>query len=399
MARKTIAIYGDTPTVPTGFGRVVKDVFTPLASEFDIKIFGINYNGYPHNTPFEIYPAALPTSTDPDPYGRAHFLKWAKTMHFDLLFMINDGWLLRNFMPDALEEIREVKKDLPIVLYFPVDVEETEKNWYSWIPDHITVPVTYTNFARDVVVGLLPELKEKLLVIPHGVDAELFKPLPQSDPYVTRAREIAGNRFAFLNVNRNQVRKNIPGTIRAMDKYLGLTRRDEESDTLVLHMQPVDPIGCHIELLVNTFDFPKGKVRVSASRITEQELNYMYNGCGACITTSTGEGWGLSISEALTAGVPVIAPRHTSLPEVVREFGMLYDPGIRHAALPHNVDRSNWRYYADPEVVAAAMLEVRTNYDEWRTKAMAGRQWYLGNGTWKHHVAPMWRSLFRQLLS
>lgn len=399
MGKPIIAVYGDTPTVSTGFGRVVRDIFTHLTDEFEVKIFGINYNGYPHSMPFEVFPAALPTSAGPyDPYGRQHLVQWLERQRFDIFFMINDAWLLQSFAPEILQGMRRKHGSVPTVCYFPIDVEETEPNYYTWLKDEVTVPVTYTEFGRKVVGGLVPDIAGRMLVIPHGADPDAFHPIAKSDPLVQKAKAMAGGKFNFINVNRNQVRKNIPGCLRAMRLYTDMPGCEE--DNIVLHMMETDNIGCNIPGLANGLGFKrKAVIRLSAAQVSDMELNLILNGCDASVTTSIGDGWGLSMSEAIAAGIPAIAPAHTSFPEVLLDFGHLYKPGIQHCALQNAVDRSNWRWYCDPAEVAGAMYHVRTNYEEYKQRALAGREWYMNNRTWKDHVAPLWRRLFRQLLS
>jgi glycosyltransferase involved in cell wall biosynthesis len=45
-------------------------------------------------------------------------------------------------------------------------------------------------------------------------------------------------------------------------------------------------------------------------------LNGIYNASDVYITTTLGEGWGLTITEAFSTKLPVIAPNTTSIPEL-----------------------------------------------------------------------------------
>jgi glycosyltransferase involved in cell wall biosynthesis len=51
----------------------------------------------------------------------------------------------------------------------------------------------------------------------------------------------------------------------------------------------------------------------------------------ALVYPSTFEGFGLPLTEAMTAGCPVIAADATALPEVVGDAGLLVAPGDRDA--------------------------------------------------------------------
>jgi glycosyltransferase involved in cell wall biosynthesis len=47
-----------------------------------------------------------------------------------------------------------------------------------------------------------------------------------------------------------------------------------------------------------------------------KKLNDIYNSFDLFLSTATGEGWGLTITEAMATKTPVIAPNHTSIAEI-----------------------------------------------------------------------------------
>ena len=50
-----------------------------------------------------------------------------------------------------------------------------------------------------------------------------------------------------------------------------------------------------------------------------EAVNQIYNCADLVISTTLGEGWGLSLTEAMAVGIPVLAPRHTSVQEILGE--------------------------------------------------------------------------------
>jgi glycosyltransferase involved in cell wall biosynthesis len=60
--------------------------------------------------------------------------------------------------------------------------------------------------------------------------------------------------------------------------------------------------------------------------LTEQALAGLYRGAIAYVDPSLYEGFGLQAAEALACGTPVICSNVTSLPEVVGDAGLLFDP-------------------------------------------------------------------------
>lgn len=70
----------------------------------------------------------------------------------------------------------------------------------------------------------------------------------------------------------------------------------------------------------------EGRVRV-LGQVSDATLAALYAGAGALVHASLYEGFGLPVVEAFSAGAPVVAARAASLPEVVGDAGLLFDPG------------------------------------------------------------------------
>lgn len=62
------------------------------------------------------------------------------------------------------------------------------------------------------------------------------------------------------------------------------------------------------------------------SNVRKEELACLYHHAFAMIYPSLYEGFGLPPLEAMSCGCPVVASNSSSIPEVVRESGLLIDP-------------------------------------------------------------------------
>jgi len=108
MEKKTkILMYADAPTCATGFGTVTRNIAEALhkTGKYDIDIFGINYWGDPFSSkemPYRIWPAG--TNAQRDPYGRQKFAQMALQMDFDILFLLQDTFIL-NFIPQLVDKL------------------------------------------------------------------------------------------------------------------------------------------------------------------------------------------------------------------------------------------------------------------------------------------------------
>jgi glycosyltransferase involved in cell wall biosynthesis len=61
--------------------------------------------------------------------------------------------------------------------------------------------------------------------------------------------------------------------------------------------------------------------------VSPVELRGLYELATGLVFPSRFEGWGLPICEALSAGLPVASSNATGLPDLVRDAGLLFDPG------------------------------------------------------------------------
>ncbi len=72
---------------------------------------------------------------------------------------------------------------------------------------------------------------------------------------------------------------------------------------------------------------PAGNSRIiSLGYVSDEELRALYEGASAFVFPSLAEGFGMTPSEAMALGCPVVASREASLPEVCGSAALLVDP-------------------------------------------------------------------------
>lgn len=65
---------------------------------------------------------------------------------------------------------------------------------------------------------------------------------------------------------------------------------------------------------------------VIAPYLTDEQLIAAYRGASAYLDPTLYEGFGMQLIEAMACGVPVLSSRITSVPEIVRDAGLLFNP-------------------------------------------------------------------------
>ena len=353
--RIQVAVLADSPNVVTGFGNVCREILTNLYNTglYAFEIVGINYDGTPHDLPFKIYPAINALITDPayrEPYGRQRFLDMIGEGRFDIVWVLQDSFIVCEELGQRIKETSDV---LPVgdqfafIFYFPIDATP-KKNWIDKSAMFADVPVTYTEYAYNEIIKLytvgddtkltpeeqeqnkkdLETVKNKLNVIYHGINKNDFYPIEDEETIKELRTKLWGDhkdKFVFINVNRNQPRKDLYRTLQAF-KILLDSRRAKGKDDVYLYMHcnifdnNLNMIDMCKQLNLTEGDewgYPNSRNFGPSSGFPINVLNEIYNASDAVVSTTLGEGWGLSITEGLSVKKPVIAPDNTSITEIL----------------------------------------------------------------------------------
>jgi glycosyltransferase involved in cell wall biosynthesis len=153
------------------------------------------------------------------------------------------------------------------------------------------------------------------LVIPEGVDAAHFRPVPAED--VQALCERLGVSRYVLCVGTLQTRKNHLGLIRAFAAI-----QDQIPHTLLL----VGGEGSGAAE-VRAFLAAHPEIRVQlAGYIDDAHLPALYTGADVLALPSFWEGFGLPLLEAMACGTPVLTSNISSLAEIAGDAALLVDP-------------------------------------------------------------------------
>lgn len=152
----------------------------------------------------------------------------------------------------------------------------------------------------------------QLAYIPHGMNTNTFKPLPDDTPELIEMRKkLFGEDevdFVLFYNSRNIRRKMTSDTLLAFAEFMKkLPAEQREKCRYVLHTQPVDEHGTDLPAVIRDVIPEMEKYIIfSADRISSEQLNLLYNIADVTIALSSNEGFGISTCESLVAGTPII---------------------------------------------------------------------------------------------
>ena len=395
-----VLAYCDSPTCATGFGTVSRNILTGLynTGRYDIDILGINYWGEPHDFPFRIWPTGI--NNDRDPYGRKKSFGMIQQMDFDIAFFLQDTFIL-DFLPALQRQLIEGSKKFKSICYYPIDGIPKEQ-WIKNV-DACDYLVAYSEFGKRLSEEAYSVVKEPL-VIPHGVSTFDYIPISVEDCLSFKARFFGSqaNKCIFTNVNRNQQRKDIPRTIAAFKKF-----HDEVPDSILyLHCAKVDQ-GWNLEEAVNAYGLSTSTDVIFPENFgpnqgyPRQILNLIYNISDCVISTTLGEGFGMTWIEAMATKTPVIMPDNTAMTEFITEDrGWLVGSGSNaslYTVVPN--DNEVIRPLTDVDDLVEKMFEVYNNKEEAKKRASNAYDWVTNNMDWQKHIVPQWIKLFDEAVS
>jgi glycosyltransferase involved in cell wall biosynthesis len=323
----------------TGFGIVTRALVSRfLAAGVDARVIAVNYRGEPlkgplagHTWPAGIYGDPFAGNwSGPAITGEAwKLLDPADEWKPDAVLVISDVSGLLGHIGKTLEAWRTV----PVYHYCPIEGDNLTPAWRGlWT---MFQPVAMSDFGQRVISE---HIGREVPRIYHGVDTEAFYPASPGKPIrfdggVLRSKDDCKAKFGItgkviLRADRNVTRKNYPDLLRA---FVDISRADPDV-TLVLHCRPIDQEGGDlVQELQRLPEDVRDRVQFTNAHDTfkglpTEGLAALYNAADIYMSTTGGEGFGLTLAEAAACGVPIICTDWAAEREVVGPGAVLVPP-------------------------------------------------------------------------
>ncbi|MBG9736818.1 glycosyltransferase family 4 protein [Paenibacillus alvei] len=245
-----------------------------------------------------------------------------------------------------------------------------------WVPSHFN----RSTFSQSGVP------LHKIQVMPYGIDPGMFCPGKPPLP-------IAGRRsYAFLCVCSFDGRKGLDVLLTSFFEEFAET----EDVCLILKTRAStqEEIGRQQAYIDSIAVKTSGQKRSSAILLsttyswTEEELAMLYNCANSYVLPTRGEGWNMTVMEAMASGLPVITTRWSAHLDFVNDMNGYLISVQRFIPFHSTNKRLMW---ADPDKqhLKQLMRHVYIHREEAAAKAALGRQTVSGHYTWEACAARM----------
>lgn len=234
----------------------------------------------------------------------------------DVFFMLMDSWVVKD----------QILDNMPASLWCPVDSTPISPPVFQAM-QHVRWPVAMSRHGERQMryTGLDP------LYVPHMVETNVYKP---SDRKAARAAYgFTDSQFVAVTVAANKgFRKNLDRLLKAWSLFV----QDHPDSILFLHTNPMPTqSGADLCAMCDFFElsYHLGSLqpgetldgvqvalpdmyRMMRGDYTETAMNNLYNAADVFVLPSAGEGFGVPIIEAQSAGCPVAVSDYTSMTEL-----------------------------------------------------------------------------------
>ena len=336
--KKKILLLGDDLRLPSGIGTISKEIVINTVSQYDWIQLGAAQNHPDQGKAFDV---------------SADVAKESGVEDANVKIIANNGYGDRNILfailkqekPDAIlhftdprywEWLYQLEHELKTTFNIPL--------FYLSIWDDLPYPMWNSPFygSCDLIMGISkqsdnihkevleqngfgvydfdlgdndedPKLEWDDVVtsyVPHGLNHNMYKPISESDELYQKFYndiKVKNNVDFVVFWNNRNIRRKQPGdVILAFKHFRDMLPKDKQDRVaLVMHTQAVDNNGTDLRAVWKCVA-PKCKVIFSENKVSTAELNAMYNIADVTVNIASNEGWGLSSTESLLAGTPII---------------------------------------------------------------------------------------------
>jgi glycosyltransferase involved in cell wall biosynthesis len=227
----------------------------------------------------------------------------------DAIFLITDP----RYFEWLFQIENEVRQKVPIIylnIWDDLPAPMYNKGFYESVDTLLGISKQTVNINKMVLGN---KAKTKIIdYVPHGMNTSNFYPIKVEDLEYATFKKQAGvedKDFVLFFNSRNIRRKQIPDTMLAWKYFLDqLPKEKADKCVFILHTELVSDHGTDLQAVANViFGENSPHIKFSTQKLSAQHLNYLYNLADAQILLTSNEGWGLSLTEALLTGTPIIA--------------------------------------------------------------------------------------------
>ena len=210
---------------------------------------------------------------------------------------------------------REIRSKIPIMwlnIWDDYPAPMYNHDYYDSVDLLMGISKQTCNINR-LVLG--DKAKNKIIeYVPHGINEEGFYPIKKGHKEYDKLQQFRKETipnpdidFVVYFNSRNIHRKRPGDTILAFKLFCDMIGEEKAKKcALIMHTAVSDPNGTDLRAVKEALCPDDINVLFSTAKISEQQMNYMYNLADVTMLLTSNEGWGLALTESLMSGTMII---------------------------------------------------------------------------------------------
>jgi glycosyltransferase involved in cell wall biosynthesis len=408
--KQRILFFTDDPRVPSGVGTMTKAILDNSDGSIEWHVLGGMLKHFEPNR-ISKYNEHTTLYTLERGYGNpneiAHLLDAVKPD--GVLFFSDPRLFMYHFNMEY-----EVRQKIPFMYYtiwdnYPIPMYNY--GYYKSSDGIFAITKQTKHIAQSVLTKVDGIIDPNKVIehVPHGIDIDLFKPIDTISLQFQQKVLPFGktkNDYDYIALwnNKNMSRKRPQDAILAFEKFISkLEVENKQRCLLIMHTNAIDTQGTDLITLAEDLTSEHTNIHFTINgSIDRNEMPFLYNMVNVTICNSDAEGHGLSVTESIMCGVPVIATVTGGLQEQMG-FKNTIQSDDKHSIhdVKQNTAHGRWAYPLFPssnniiggiptpyvfedrvsiESIASNLFLSYTQRNDYRKFGLEGRHWLIENG-------------------
>lgn len=341
------------PNQPSGYARIAHKLSEFFASFPDTTVYYFGFNNFQESCLWDIVPNPKIQYIDvieeekkiqsTEIFGRDIILSFMEKIQPDVLFLYNDIVVICNLFNSLLAY--KQTHNYKTITYLDLVYEYEKPEFICHVDRNSDFVFVFSEcWKRHLIqVGIS---SDKLAALYHGLNETTF--YPSNTIEARKSFGISDDDFVILNTNNNSYRKAHDISIRAFLQFLKINDNSPHIKLFincVLNTKPGYDIMTLIEvecmrlnMSFHTIVTTNIIISKNIGKMSDSDLNMLYNACDIGINTAVGEGFGLCNLEHASVGKPQIVTATGALVDIfTSEQSMLVKP-IATLYVPNHMD-------------------------------------------------------------